>query len=169
MLIKLHGSVNWAREILTGIDNVHLDRRSLSREVIRQSSSLDISRNFVMIGEYPPAARHNKALFPALAIPVEEKLDFECPSEHVDALTDSLPYVRRILIIGWRATERPFLQLLKQKLQKQLRIMIVAGDKSKATTTAKNLQSAGIVGPYDLNSGGFTDFILNRSIDGLFT
>ena len=75
MLVKLHGSVNWARIVDTPIDELlGLDRTDLAKQLIDRYQNLDVSKRYVMVGEYPPAPRNKKAVFPALAIPVEAKL-----------------------------------------------------------------------------------------------
>ncbi|MCH6558603.1 MAG: SIR2 family protein, partial [Nitrospirae bacterium] len=75
VLIKLHGSINWAREVRTYRPDIgRLDRRSIAQELIRPTADIRITKYYTLIGEYPPAARNNFPLFPALAIPVETKL-----------------------------------------------------------------------------------------------
>jgi hypothetical protein len=101
-------------------------------------------------------------LFPALAIPVESKLDFECPDEHQAALREAIPQVDKLITIGWRATETPFLELLQQNIQAPIRVGVVAGSRDAASETADRLRNAGVVGEYLLTEGGFTDFILDQ-------
>ena len=55
-------------------------------------------------------------IFPAMAIPIQEKLSFECPEEHVKALKASISKCGRILVIGWRGPEQPFLELQEPHL-----------------------------------------------------
>ncbi len=163
LLIKLHGSINWAREVRTyRPDIARLDRRSIAQALIRPTADIHISKNYTLIGEYPPAARNNLPLFPALAIPVETKLDFECPEEHVNALKEFLPQVSKILTVGWRGTELPFLELLEKDLRGELPILVVAGGKKDAVASIENMRKAGVRGQYDLTDSGFTDFIVSR-------
>jgi len=165
MLVKLHGSVNWARMVRTPFDeNAQVNRVELATRLIDQYPILDISRDFVLIGEYPPSPRIKKPVFPALAIPVEEKLDFECPAEHVEALKSFLPNVTKILVIGWRATEKPFLEILKSGLGgRNPDITIVNGLSDNSQVAANNLQKVGITGKFRILNEGFTDFIRRDS------
>ncbi len=163
LLIKLHGSINWAREVRTDIPYIHdLNGPSVAKEVIQRSANLEISKLYSVIDEYPPAAHTNFAMFPAIAIPVETKLNFECPEEHVNALKEFLPQVSKILVIGWRATEAPFLEMLKQELRQQVLAIVVAGGKEGSEQAMQNILSKGISARYFPIDSGFTDFILSR-------
>jgi hypothetical protein len=62
------------------------------------------------------------------AIPVESKTDFECPPDHLTALSDLLPKVRNILTIGWRATEKHFLTLLRERLSGVVTVLACSGN-----------------------------------------
>jgi len=169
MLIKLHGSVNWAREVITPCPGLaQMPKTEVASWVIENFPSLALSKNFTMIGECPPPNRGTAALIPALAIPVESKLEFECPASHVEALTEFLPTVTRILMIGWRGMEAPFLELLKTHLQGTPRCLVVGGSKAEAIKIIENLSGKhSIPGQFDRTSGGFTDFTLKREIEGL--
>jgi len=69
-------------------------------------------------------------LFPAIAIPVENKRDFECPKDQLDTLRSYIPSVTKILTIGWRATEQPFLDILRSGLKYKPKLMVVTQDPS---------------------------------------
>lgn len=163
MLVKLHGSVNWARIVNTPLEDLlSFTRVDLARQLIERYTDLDISKEFVVVGEYPPAPRHKKVVFPALAIPVESKLDFECPPEHVKALEDFIPQVTKIVTIGWRATEQPFLELLQRGLKSaNPQIMVVCGTTEDTENSAAQLRKR-IPAQYSLLKGGFTKFMHNN-------
>ena len=165
MLIKLHGSVDWARYVETVIDPGRLnDQDALVRDLIMHSGELKLSQKYVMGGDVAPRTIHNCALFPALAIPVEEKVDFECPSDHVEALESFLPQVTKILIIGWRAAEKPFLNMLRKGYASpNPEIMIVNGTQDEGRKTAENIKRLGFAANYHIVRGGFTDFIRQNS------
>jgi hypothetical protein len=63
---------------------------------------------------------------PALDVPLENKDEYVCPKNHIDALVESLSQVDRMLVIGWRATERKFLALAADRLSKSLDRYLVA-------------------------------------------
>jgi len=104
-------------------------------------------------------------LFPALAIPTENIRNFECPNDHVEVLQSFLPKVSKILGIGWRATEEPFLQMLTRYLKQEVQVFIVAGSVEKAREIEGHLRRARIAGTFSIGSGGFTEFIQQREAD----
>ncbi len=165
-LIKLHGSVNWGREVNTPIQNV-VSRNvwDIGRELIDRAPELDISQRYRMVAEYPIGKFGETALFPAIAIPVETKRDFECPPEHLEALRACIPKVTKLLLIGWRATEMPFVQLLADNLSSDVRVMAVAGSAESAGEILTRVEQAGIEGKFIVGSGGFTEFVVRRDGD----
>jgi hypothetical protein len=165
MLIKLHGSVNWGRVVATPLPEAILrDPRLMALELIRQAGSINISQDYVMAGGNPPSSRDNRGIFPALAIPVESKLEFECPEDHVHALRSFIPDVTKILIIGWRATEQPFLDMLQKGLHdKRCQVMVVNGSSEEGENAVNKIRELGFSCTYRVLLEGFTDFIRNNS------
>jgi hypothetical protein len=151
-LIKLHGSVDWGRELNTVHGN------GTAGEIIDGAiNSLAISDRFRMLRDFPHG-------FPALAIPIEKKSDFACPVEHIQALAVAIRKVTKIITIGWRATEQHFLDMLKKRLTgltDDVDLMVVSGDDEGVRQTVSNLA----IGPPDtkrkraLRTDGFTGLI----------
>ncbi len=165
-LIKLHGSVNWAREVDTPVENIaNRNVWEVLQELIEKAADLVISRRYRMVDEYPIGKSDQGALFPALAIPVEQKQDYECPPEHLEALRACLPEVKKVLIIGWRATERHFLQLLAENLRHELHVLAVLGGPAEAGAAMERLQREGIQGQFVASESGFTSFVVRREAD----
>ena len=166
-VIKVHGSVNWAREVNSSIAD--LNNRNVwqvAHELIDRAPDLDISEKYSIVREYPIAKLSNQALFPALAIPVEAKRQFECPEEHLAELCEFIPKVTKILIVGWRATEEHFLKLLRDNLSMvDLRIMAVSGSIDEANKVGERIEHAGINCKFEAGKRGFTEFIENREGD----
>jgi len=166
-LFKLHGSINWSRDIelptIILFPVTHGD--GIANTLIQRAADLKIRAHYVSDAEIVPSDPKFPR-FPAIAIPVEDKRDFECPPEHLDALESCLPRVTRMLTVGWRATEKPFLDLLKRHFKYKQKLMVVAQDLRGAETTITNIRNAGvplqedIVRPY---SSTFTDFVVNRA------
>jgi len=103
-----------------------------------------------------------------MALPITSKRIFECPSEQLQALDECLPKVRRVLVIGWRATEQHFLQKLKDGLHTPLPLQIVAGSREWAKEPAEHLSPYGIQGePLLLTDGGFSSFVVGGALDDL--
>jgi hypothetical protein len=120
-----------------------------------------------MIRELPGGDRPEIGLFPAIAIPVETKSDFECPQDHLEALKVAIPSVDRLLFVGWRASEGHFLEMLSAGLRKGLSAMVVSGSPGDARETVDNLERYGIECNFEIHEEGFTSFVIRRSIDHL--
>jgi len=73
--------------------------------------------------------------------------------------------VTKLLIIGWRATEITFLQLLAENFRQDVRTMVVAGSSKGAKEIIRRLDQARIGGQFHASVGGFTDFVKNREAD----
>lgn len=165
-LIKLHGSVNWAREVGTRIENVpQRDVLDVAHELIDRAADLTVTQRYRMVTERPIGKSDDLALFPAIAIPVESKSDYECPPDHLDIFRTCIPEVTKLLIIGWRATEITFLQLLAENFRQDVRTMVVAGSSKGAEEIIRRLDQARIGGQFHASVGGFTDFVKNREAD----
>ena len=167
-IIKLHGSVNWARELYAPIPIENIGQKNvweIAYELIERAADLDISDKYRMVYEYPIAKFGSAVLFPAVAIPVETKRDFECPEEHLNTLREFIPKVTKLLLIGWRATDAPFLELLSGSLPPRFSAMVVAGGREQAEEVVERMRQAGIKGEFLRAEGGLTDFILDGKVD----
>jgi len=165
-LLKLHGSVNWGRSVDTAILGIeNLGAWEIANWLIDNVRSLKISNTFRMVLQHPMSKLHNVALFPAIAIPVQSKLQFECPTEHLTALQEFIPKTTKLLMIGWSATESHFLKLLAERITHKLKVMAVSGKLDLAKQSVANLTSAGIDVDAIESSYGFTEFIVNREGD----
>ena len=98
-VIKVHGSVNWARLVespftMTPGD----DPYQRIEKLIDNAPDLKIRQSFQYIHSHPTSQVTVTPYIPALAIPVETKTDsnFECPQEHLEALRAFLPEVKKI-------------------------------------------------------------------------
>lgn len=161
-LIKLHGSVNWGREI-NSQSALAAPHTYNPYRIIKESAILQISDNYTVVHNRPMNREGNfqRVVFPALSIPVEKKDEFNCPKQHVKRLKELLPSVRRIITIGWRATEADFLEMLGQNVKGDLPLMVVSGDIDGAKETNENLAPTGL-GHALLFDGGFSGLILNH-------
>ena len=122
-LFKLHGSVNRARE-----DRRRFRQRVYGRgvhQLINMAPELNIRDRFSLVQNNPwPDTVGSVPIYSAIAIPVEGKSDFECPSDHLDCLCKHLGKVTRIVYYSvWRPMNTHFLKLLKEHLQKKFPFM----------------------------------------------
>lgn len=165
-LIKLHGSVNWGRRVLSPYISADEDPWIIGRKVIDSAPTLSLASDFSIAKSHPMAADTGFVMFPALAIPVETKKSYECPADHVDMLDELIPKASKILLIGWRGAEAHFLTKLKELAPKDLPYIVVAGSAKNASDVIDTLTAHGIDGRFMHTTGGFTEFILGREIDG---
>lgn len=156
-LVKLHGSIHWAREIKGA-------SRDSPHAVINDAATLEISDQFRFITRPPVLITDNRTGYPALSIPVEKKDEFSCPKSHVEALRAFLPRVTKIITVGWRAMEQDFLNMLRVGLSGPQELLIVSGDERGANETLANLKQDSAVEAYGetvVPVYGFTGLINN--------
>ncbi len=162
-VIKLHGSITWGREVEDDIGvpgNVSGD--PIVRELTNRVPHLTITNNYHWVRQRPISrADSGTVLFPAIAIPVQSKEEYECPEPHYQTLKRFLPDVTKILIIGWHGAEKHFLQDLKDGLSKNKpQVMVVCGDAGSGTDTIVNMKAAGIHADYkDAVEYGFSHLV----------
>jgi hypothetical protein len=140
-LVKLHGSVNWGREIRKGPPALASAPHTYNHQkLIDEVQQLEISDQYRIVNRYPMFSEDGCFVFPAIAIPLEHKDSFVCPSTHIDHLTKVIPKVDKIITVGWRAMEREFLSLLTSILPKRgVPTMIVSDNRDRAEETRVNL------------------------------
>lgn len=163
-LIKLHGSVDWGLEL-----NTKLEGAMPATLIDAAVTGLDISQRYQKV-QRPPIVFENQTFgFPALAIPVEKKSEFVCPPEHLQALADVLRRVKKVITVGWRATEQHFLAMLKKQPMGldiyNVDLMVVSGDTKGVAQTNENL---GLIHQphaqwHDLVESGFSGLISDIS------
>lgn len=164
-VVKLHGSINWGREIenQSAISAPHTYN---AERLIKEAATLQVGNHYRLVGTRPMYRDGDPArvVFPALSIPVERKDEFNCPSDHVERLKELLPKVTRIVTVGWRATDRDFIDLLHKHLAEKPSLMVVSGDSAGAKETVGNLGIA-LPGAYQTvsNSQPMTATILVES------
>lgn len=165
-LFKLHGSTNWGRKVSSiqsnsapAEDFFKMEEIEQDRWIIDNSLGVKLTDNYVVHG----TAGKGDILFPAIAIPLKMKRTFECPANHVGELKAHLSNVTKVVIIGWRASEGHFVDLLFEHL-KFVDMLMVCGSQ-EATEEVKgvfNKFSDTVV--FSDYVGGFTDAILSGEI-----
>jgi hypothetical protein len=166
-LFKVHGSVNWARFVTTAITDVQrLDANGMARALILEASNLEVSDEFFVTNQIPMRPHGNRAVFPAIALPLASKSKFECPATHLTELVTLLPSVTKLLLVGWRGDDQHFLAILRKHLSNRpISCLAVAASDHEASETVRKVQRAGI----NLGSGtvahGFTAALVGFQID----
>jgi len=170
-LIKLHGSINWGREISNGPAALMTAPHTYNHQrLIDEVQQLDISDQYRLVNNCPMWREDSCFVFPAIAIPLENKDAFVCPSTHEDHLRKLIPNVDKIITVGWRAMETKFLSLLTGALpHRGVPTMIVSGSHDGAKETHVNLARCvrqvaelGYLLPPTLLDSGFSGLILRE-------
>ena len=130
---------------------------------------LRLPRSFFYISTVPNSVRKICAM-PALnslfGISPLSKFGFICPSGHVEVLAQCIKKVDKIAIVGWRAGEKHFLEMLSKGLQSVFDVIATCGNYEAAKDALLNVANAGIrVNQGTAEPGGFTEFVLNRRIE----
>jgi len=169
-IIKLHGSINWAHRVNAEIKDIgNRTAMDIANELIERRAEFSVLQDFLTVKS--PLGDPEKRLpselpwFPALAIPVENKQEYECPQAHLEALRICIPEVTKILLIGWRATEKVFLQSLKNNLRGRVQMMAVSGSEASSKEAMGRLVQEGIQGTLHMTESGFSDFVIRREVD----
>jgi SIR2-like domain len=170
-LFKLHGSTNWERRVPANKTTLYAASSEPQEKDLLDSSPVFDDSSFVRkIGDPHSGESMTQRYYsyPALAIPTAAKSTFVCPPEHVRVLTECIPKVTRILIVGWRAAEQHFLQMLATGLSKPVRVMAVCEKPDASTETLDRLKPIAPPGSTLLAArGGFTDFVKERESEWL--
>jgi len=168
-LFKVHGSVHWAREVDTEIEKIgELNAWGVAYALIQRVAEIRISNRYrIFAHEHPISKIDDIPMFPAVAIPVETKRDFECPSDHLECLRTHVSKVTKIILIGWRGTENHFLKLLKDNLADAVRMQVVAGQRDWAEEILSRMINRGIAdsGVSGVVDGGFTEYVVSREAE----
>jgi hypothetical protein len=176
LVVKLHGSVNWARRIQDWPVGVS--------RFVRGRSALDLS----WVGERPldemldpgirllPDAGHEhrwldrQPYYPALVVPVEGKYGFVCPPDHVEGLKEFLRECQNILVIGCSGKDEDLLDLLRDSMSGCGTFFLV----SMGGTEVEAARERFLVGVPQLRQAwrntarfadGFSDFIAKQGVE----
>jgi len=171
-LFKLHGSADWGREVATVMENIDkLDAWGMARELIRKTNNIMLSNRFQLVRSHPIAKVGDVALFPAIAIPVETKRDFECPIDHLDCLRKNIESVKKILVVGWRATEQHFIRIMKENIRNEIEIQVVSGSESESRAVLNRIVNTGLGVKVSgqVFREGFTEYVLSREAENFFS
>lgn len=175
-IVKLHGSVNWARKVLhVEIEdppdpnpNAHREAmlELLAREGLPPLGGKIIIlpawwRRFMKLpgGEVAP-------FYPELALPVRGKYKHRCPESHVEELRARILLATNVLVIGTRGRDADLLELLAA-LPALNQFVLVAENRKDAEDAYDEFKSS--IPPPDhdpkLLGGGFQTFLTGRHLE----
>jgi hypothetical protein len=163
-LFKVHGSIDWVHR--TGVNAVGVadpvNQWGGMAAVTERAANLTLAKEFLITPDYPSGMLQDELVAPALAIPLEDKTEFECPEKHLSLLSTLLKEASSILVVGWRATENHFLRLLTSGGPPRPSVFIACGTLADGTATSERLQHAGLEAHFEVFDGGFTDLVTKR-------
>jgi hypothetical protein len=182
-VIKLHGSVDWVRELAESSETRDADHVAIANGALNVADRIELSNKYHLTKlpsnfggivqwicswmELPGSGRPGRQIvFPAIAIPFQNKTDFECPIEHQNVLGECISKTDKLLIIGWKGAEEKFVTLLENGLRKDIPIMVVSRDRESASRIFHKL----IRGPITpktslLGETGFTEELRSGRIE----
>lgn len=148
-LIKLHGSVDWGRELSSPRGDKDFTAPNantpLSSKIWLRTGSLDAIRGFPFDSSVY-ASREQKLYFPALAAPVGESDELVCPPEHVrflrDRLAESQPM--HLLMVGYSGIDHEVVRLIRESERGIKTLTIVDQGKEAAWGVANRLAEQGV-------------------------
>jgi hypothetical protein len=162
-IIKVHGSANWGRVAVVDWEADSSAVWQVTHKLIAESASIEITNEYVVSGDRPIFRdSKNRALVPAIAIPVESKQHFECPESHLRQLSAALPHIRKLLIVGWRGMDGHFVALLKAGLQETVLGHVVCGSSNASTDVVTRLAQAGVAGRLQPLGYSFSQYVVAR-------
>ncbi len=177
-LVKPHGSTNWGR-LLAGRSEPNMSSEEITRRMIERVAELDFTDEYAVTGQSVQWGDHRLA-FPAIAIPVEDKSEFACPQAHLNEFVrwltawrerrEQVDDVSHVLVVGWRASENHFLDLITNRLENK-RVLIVDGGATTAEIAAANLQRAGVKRDWIMCSArqGFSHFLASTDLESFLS
>ena len=112
--IKLHGSVNWGYQTQipeSQLTNTHQWISEYLKKV--RYGEVEYDKQVELLDADAMLAKNGRLIYPALAIPTNQKMDFICPEEHVYFLHSALRADPSILVIGHRGQDATLMNILK--------------------------------------------------------
>jgi len=165
-VFKLHGSLDWVHKVQSDARfEMSGNSDQVLLQIIEHWDDVRLSDSFLFSPNDVAGQAKGAPTFPAIAIPVTTKQTYECPKAMVDELTALLPKVKRILTVGWRATEEHFLNLLRQRAEAVSRVHVVAkglGEVEEIAGRIRKSLSNSDATRFSLTDEGFTNFMLGQ-------
>jgi len=167
-LVKLHGSVNWARS-LRRVTVQSVPPASLG-EMLAVVDKVSITEDdlgpVTLLNSHQQRRIASRFLYPALVVPVEGKYGFVCPRSHIDALKRHLSACPNFLVIGVSGRDQDLLDLMGESISECRGFATVGGGDIKEVTNrfvsgVPRLQSAGM----SMHKDGFSHFILSGELE----
>jgi hypothetical protein len=170
-LFKPHGSVNWGRVIANDVSIIK-NRGPEDTEAavldLAGKSGIELTNDYTVAETSSNPTVGGRTLLPALTVPIQQKLDFECPLAHIDLLRQSLRELKWVLSIGWRAGEQNFLKLWRDsEPYTQPRLISGNGRAESGEAVVNSLKVAGLRFSDTSIAGSFTQLLKDDTLKHL--
>ncbi|MGA9762632.1 MAG: hypothetical protein WBQ14_09430 [Gaiellaceae bacterium] len=169
-LFKLHGSVNWGREVY-GLPIPTPPPSSIGTNeylrLLQQVQNLDLGKISFRLGGISDSRydqRSGSLYYPALSAPLGAEDELSCPADHVSTLKQQLHDLGElnVLVIGYSGLDKEMLRLLPESAH-GLKTLLVANGNSGASALAadtfSNLWSLGGFSEDSVFGGTFSELI----------
>ena len=174
---KLHGSHDWAfsgsknsDRIIDEIHPVTTAYEYFKRDPNYINSIRNKGTDPYHISEISGSSeRHNIFKLPAIAIPIIDKQEFLCPSRHIEMLKRNMEQTDRILVIGWKAGDSNFLDLIKDHLKEDALLTVVSKKTETAREIVDKLKEIKNFSKTEYYGGGFAEFASSSYCENFFT
>ena len=120
--VKFHGSVNWGYRTSIPSPEHTLDGSRVGdylRILHNYGTPFDYDRSRLELLEFPQWWQSGDALiYPALALPTDQKGPFVCPTDHVEVLRETLRSDPAVLVIGNQGLDTALMDILRESAQR---------------------------------------------------
>ncbi len=143
-LIRPHGCVRWYQVVDT---TAPIPVDASDAIIIQRASELTPADQF-WIGKperrYSDALGPHKTLVPAVALPIDNKQEFVCPSSHVERMEEILDATTVLLLIGWRGSDPAFAGVLDAHIRPGVQMFVCNGTQNDGGLAVTTLATYGL-------------------------
>jgi len=174
-LVKLHGSVNWARRLRTGMTTLggtldpHYFARTFDRFALTAEPQSEIVLRPVDPGTPSTLATArvggNFLYYPALSVPLGPDDELSCPPEHLDFAKRKLGDKDglHLIFIGYSGYDVAVMKFLRESGARWKSLTVVNPDSSAGDRIINELGALSI--PSEVLAEGFTAFVTNGDLE----
>ena len=123
--------------------------------------------DIVLLSENNALLSDGTFVYPALAIPTDQKNEVICPTDHVDVLRTALQSDPAILVIGNRGLDTDLMALLQQSGIRGSKMPFRVVDPDEGGQVYSRFAKALGRSPFGQSSIGFRDFVESGAAEGL--
>ena len=174
---KLHGSHEWAfigsknsNRIIDEIHPVTTAYEYFKRDPNYINSIRNKGTNPYHINEIGGHSEsHNIFQLPAIAIPIIDKQEFLCHNHHIEILKRNMEQADRMLVIGWKAGDSNFLDIIKDYLKEDALLTVVSKKIETAKEIVDKLKQIKNFSKAEYYGDGFAKFVSSSYCENFFT